>query len=144
MTFKTDLKLGVQYEKLYASMIEYDTCEMAEGVFKPWDLKIIRNGETTTYEVKADRMAKATGNLVIEYECSGKPSGITSSLADYWVYFIVGTTQYYRIPRTVIMEAIQAKKYKRTVRGGDSYKSNMYLFRIEDFNEWRNDVPDTC
>jgi hypothetical protein len=39
-----------------------------------------------TIEVKCDRIAVKTGNVYIEYESRGKPSGISTSQADYWVY----------------------------------------------------------
>ena len=39
-------------------------------------------------EVKTDRMTHKTGNVFIEYESRGKPSGIATTDADYWVYKI--------------------------------------------------------
>jgi hypothetical protein len=37
-------------------------------------------------EVKTDFIAHRTGNLAIEYECRGKPSGISVTDADYYAY----------------------------------------------------------
>jgi len=39
-------------------------------------------------EVKRDRVAHKTGNLFIEYESRGKPSGIATSQADTYAYWI--------------------------------------------------------
>jgi hypothetical protein len=44
--------------------------------------------QNRTIEVKADLKAKDTGNLFIEYESRGKPSGIATSQADYWCFHI--------------------------------------------------------
>ena len=38
-------------------------------------------------EVKSERdVWKRTGNIAIEYECYGKPSGINATEADYWFH----------------------------------------------------------
>lgn len=37
-------------------------------------------------EVKYDPMSNNTGNIVIEIEMFGKPSGLMSTTADYWVF----------------------------------------------------------
>tara|TARA_R100001377_G_scaffold52015_1_gene30453 strand:+ start:871 stop:1269 length:399 start_codon:yes stop_codon:yes gene_type:complete len=40
-------------------------------------------------EVKTERdwWAK-TGNVALEYECNGKPSGITATKSDYWIHIL--------------------------------------------------------
>jgi len=40
-----------------------------------------------TFEVKFDEMADYTGNIAIEYESRGKPSGISITKAIYWVQY---------------------------------------------------------
>lgn len=39
-------------------------------------------------EAKSDYIAHRTGNIAIEYECRGKPSGIAVTEADYYAYII--------------------------------------------------------
>jgi len=41
-------------------------------------------------EVKTDARASETGNLFVEYECRGKPSGIETTKATAWVFVIDG------------------------------------------------------
>jgi len=94
----------------------------------------INKGEITKIEVKSDRQAGRTGNLCIEYECNGKPSGITSTEADYYMYFIVYAKEKdaeglpreecYNIP---VDELKQIVKSCKKVRGGDGDRSLMYL-----------------
>jgi len=46
--------------------------------------------ENKKVEVKRDLMALETGNLFIEFESRGNPSGIATSEADYWAFDIEG------------------------------------------------------
>ena len=40
-------------------------------------------------EVKSERdMWQRTGNIAIEYECYGKPSGINATESDYWFHIL--------------------------------------------------------
>ena len=43
--------------------------------------------ENKTIEVKSERSWwRKTGNIAIEYECYGKPSGINATNSDYWFH----------------------------------------------------------
>jgi hypothetical protein len=136
MTFTSDLKIGNQYEQKYVDMIDYDSYEISKGCFKPYDIKVVNGDTTITYEIKADRMTAKSGNVVIEYACNGKPSGITSSEADYWIYFIVGTDEYIKIPTSDLRQLIADKKYTRSLKGGDGWRSQMYLFPKTEFQNY--------
>lgn len=62
-----------------------------------YDLKLGQQGETiiakllndSTIEVKTDFIATRTGNLYIEFMSRGKPSGIATTQAKYWIYIIL-------------------------------------------------------
>lgn len=137
MTFFSDLQLGKEYEKKLASLLAFDTCEFApERAFKAWDIKIVRGGVETYYEVKCDRRTNTTKNIVIEFECSGKPSGIDATQAHYWAYFIHGTNQYLLLPVEALRTAIQNQEYKNIVKGGDGYRARMYLFSLSTFSQY--------
>ena len=82
-------------------------------------------------EVKRDRKARLTGNIFVEYESRGKPSGISTSEADYWCFvveetFILLTTQ--RLKE--IVEPLKGTDKER--RGGDNNTSVGVLLRIAD------------
>lgn len=141
MPFRADLELGESYQRKFLELIEYDSCGMSKGCFKPYDVWIEYAGERTTFEVKTDRMTARTGNIVVEFECSGKPSGITATEADYWVYFIHNTGIWYLIPTEEIKSRIAGKKYSRTVKGGDGWRSNMYVFPVAEFEEFKDTYP---
>jgi len=125
--FQKDLATGHEYEKRSLLYLDYDEYEFKEGYFKEYDLIITKNGKKTTIEVKSDKQASLTGNLAIEYKCSGKPSGITSTTADYWIYFIVyeDKEECYKIPTEELRKIV--KTQGRKVSGGDGNRSRLYL-----------------
>ena len=124
--FQKDLSTGHFYEERSLLYLDYDEHKFIEGYFKEYDLEIIKDGKTIKIEVKSDKRASRTGNLAIEYECNDKPSGITSSTADYWIYFIVfeDHEEVYKVPLDKLRKI--AKKCHK-VSGGDNNLSRMYL-----------------
>ena len=88
-----------------------------------------------TIEVKSERdVWKRTGNIAIEYQCYGKPSGINATEADYWFHNLcVGEDVY----ATLVFKTENLKKIidslerKVSVSGGDHNASRMYLVRLQ-------------
>jgi len=86
-------------------------------------------------EVKSERdVWKRTGNIAIEYECYGKPSGINATEADYWFHNLcVGEDVY----ATLVFKTQNLKKIidslerKVSVNGGDHNASRMYLISLQ-------------
>ena len=137
--FEQDLKFGKYWETKAISMIPDDEVltEVApKGAFKSWDFKT----NLSKYEVKADRLAYKYGNktMFIEYECNGKPSGISSTEADYWFYFMVKpNNEYvcYEIPVPFLRE--KCKSPLRSVSGGDGMRSCGHIISVEQFQSFR-------
>ena len=139
MNFKNDLKFGKKYEMELLKYLDYNIYETKDGLFKEYDLKIKINQKSTTYEVKADRITYKTNNIAIEYECSKKKSGISTTKSDFYAYFIIKPNDNYDlyiIPTKDIKAFIKENKYKRIVNGGDNYNSKMYLFDINIFKNF--------
>lgn len=86
-------------------------------------------------EVKSERdVWQKTGNIAIEYQSYGKPSGIEATESDYWFHNLcIGEDTYC----TLVFETNNLKKiidnldYKRSVSGGDNYASKMYLLNLQ-------------
>ena len=86
-------------------------------------------------EVKSERdVWKRTGNIAIEYECYGKPSGINATEADYWFHNLcVGEDVY----ATLVFKTEKLKKIlyslerNVSVNGGDHNASRMYLISLQ-------------
>lgn len=85
--------------------------------------------ENKTIEVKTDLQAQKTGNVFVEYESRNKPSGITTTKADYWC-FIISSKQVIIIETDYLK--ILARTYWTTQRilGGDSNTSKGILMPI--------------
>lgn len=136
--FREDLQFGEKYQRRFLEIVDWKQSEMSQGKFKPYDCWIINSDdEKIFFEVKADRMTQKTGNIAIEFECNGQPSGITATEADYWAYFIHGTKDYFLIPSNELRQRIADKTYTREVRGGDGWRSRMFLFPGSAFDEFR-------
>ena len=110
--FDLDLKYGKVREQLVADMLQ--------------DKKI---------EVKSERdIWQKTGNIAIEYECYGKPSGISSTEADYWFHNLcIGNDVFCTLVFNVknLKKILNNLDYKKTVSGGDNNASKMYLLNIQ-------------
>jgi hypothetical protein len=110
--FDLDLEYGKVREQAIASMLQ--------------DKKI---------EVKSERdVWQNTGNIAIEYESYGKPSGIAATEADYWFHNLcIGDD----IFATLVFDTDSLRRiidnldYKRSVSGGDHNASKMYLLNLQ-------------
>jgi hypothetical protein len=113
--FDLDLQYGQVREKIVADMLQ--------------DKKI---------EVKSERgMWLQTGNIAIEYECYGKPSGINATNSDYWFHNlcvgdeVFGTLVFETKMLKKIINASINENQVRSVSGGDHNASKMYLINIQ-------------
>ena len=110
--FDIDLQYGQVFERKVADMLQ-----------------------NSKIEVKTERdMWKSTGNIVVEFESRGKPSGIASTEAEYWFHNlaigddIVMTLVF----PTKILRNYIAQNMPRMVRGGDNNTSRLYLIKLQE------------
>jgi len=110
--FDIDLEYGKVREKMVADMLQ--------------DKKI---------EVESERdVWQRTGNIAIEYECYGKPSGINATESDYWFHNLcIGEETF----ATIVFDTKSLKRIienldsKRSVSGGDNNAARMYLLNFQ-------------
>ena len=110
--FDIDLEYGKVREQMVADMLQ--------------DKKI---------EVKSERdVWQKTGNIAIEYECYGKPSGINATESDYWFHNLcIGDETF----ATIVFDTNSLKRIianldsKRSVYGGDNNAARMYLLNLQ-------------
>jgi hypothetical protein len=110
--FDVDLRFGQVTEGLVKMMLSKDS-----------DLLI---------EVKTDRLAIKTGNIAIEYECRGKPSGIAATKADWWaIQYTDGAILFIKTER---LKEICRRLYKTSANksGGDDNASKMILVPLKE------------
>lgn len=107
--FKYDLKVGQVAEERLADILQ-----------------------NKTIEVKRDLQAIQTGNIFIEYESRNKPSGIATTQAHYWCYFINNSRMF--IIETKELKELTRKyiKTKRNIVGGDMNSSKGILLPLTD------------
>ena len=97
--------------------------------------KIAEMFENKKIEVKSERdMWKRTGNIAIEFESYGKPSGISSTESDYWFHNLcIGNDTFCTLvfDTKSLKRIIDSLDYKKIVNGGDHNASRMYLLNIQ-------------
>ena len=85
-------------------------------------------------EVKSERgMWMKTGNICIEYESYGKPSGIATTESDFWFHNLciednIFCTFIFDVPK--LKQLIDKLDFKKSVSGGDHNASRMWLVNI--------------
>lgn len=139
MIFKTnfhkDLELGQQYEDRVIELLckEFPTLKRNTTPQKGYDL-IDNNGYKI--EVKTDLGSIRTSNIVIEYMCNGKPSGLSTTTAQEWViiFFYDRRLHYGRVRTEDLKTYIKNNnKHLQRKRGGDKGQSFLILINKEDF-----------
>jgi len=82
-----------------------------------------------TVEVKTDFLTDTTGNVAVEYESRGEPSGISTTKAKYWAFKLVNMGVIVLIEtdklKTICRQYFHEEE--RNVIGGDDDTSKMLL-----------------
>jgi hypothetical protein len=101
----------------------------------------ILDAKKTKVEVKTERdWWFKTGNIAIEVECNGKPSGIMATKADYWIHILAdGNKDYCRLIFDTPIVKRLAKKYIKNIKsGGDGWRSRFVLVPLSEIFEAKN------
>lgn len=139
-TFNEDLAFGKRYEYKLLQHIQYDSHQVIERKLKEYDVIVINKGKKIYYEVKADRIMHKTNNFCIEYRCSGLPSGISSTQADFYAYFKIYPNDgyvLYLIPVAEIKRQLKMKTYHTEKKGGDNFNCQLLLFKSNCFDSYK-------
>jgi len=104
-----------------------------------YDFKGNKNNKEITFEVKTDRYeyfkGENTYNMFIEITCSGKPSGVLKSKADYFVYYYPDLEKLYIIPMGELRMLVMKEDIQLTSMSGDGGRTEGYLVNR---NLWKN------
>ena len=86
-------------------------------------------------EVKSERdIWQKSGNICIEYESWGKPSGIRATESDYWFHNLcIGKDEYCTLVFTTdtLRQIVDKLATLNTVSGGDNNASRMFLVNLQ-------------
>lgn len=133
--FKKDLERAATTEKYVAERMgkELFCYNFESNKDGKYDMRYCTPlGYYETLEVKEDLMWEKTGNIAVEIESRGKPSGICSSMADKWCY-VLGKDLWFAYTPAIRLFLIEHwDRYKR-VRGGDDNTSLIALIPMQEF-----------
>jgi hypothetical protein len=141
--FKQDFPIAQATEKMVGKLLERNYCckILRYNDDNQYDLMVeTKEGHKITIEVKEDSMCQKTGNIGLEFECRGKPSGISVSKADWYIYVVHAPdfkTKIFLIATKRLKEMIAKALYFRIVDGGDPGSHSMnYLFKLSVFEDY--------
>ena len=111
---------------------------------KEWDMKYVILDtitnvkiKTITFEIKADKFEES-GNLLFEKTCSKKPSGVFTTKADYFVYFLprYKENNFYIVKPQTLIDLIN-EKFPACLNygGGDGGRVVSYLVNKNTFDD---------
>ena len=125
--FKDSLAIGRDSEEGVLGKIQkkYPKAHLIEGYCKECDIYVPETDKKV--EVKQDKKSNYTGNIVVEIEFNGKPSALSTTKSDYWV-FDDGEI-YIWITPDILRQVIKPFSPVRYVGNGDNKPKLAYLIK---------------
>jgi hypothetical protein len=110
------------------------------------------NGKEVKFEIKTDvwcvppktiqmpfgpvTTSSDAGNMFIEFECRGKPSGIVVTKADIFITYFKHYNEIWYIPTFNLIELIASEGFQTTEQSGDEGSNTKgYLIPREEYKE---------
>ena len=137
MSFKSDLAFGEEGELLVLKKLryKYPKAYKVRGYCKEWDIFIPE--KDIGVEVKSDRAAHKTGNVVIENKYGDRPSGIETTKAAWWVYITKCNLYWIKpedIKKCIEDNSIEAREFAPIP--GDFKGKSLYLIKEKVFKNY--------
>ena len=137
MSFKSDLAFGEEGELLVLKKLryKYPKAYKVRGYCKEWDIFIPE--KDIGVEVKSDRAAHKTGNVVIENKYGDRPSGIETTKAAWWVYITKCNLYWIKpedIKKCIEDNSIEAREFAPIA--GDFKGKSLYLIKEKVFKNY--------
>jgi len=137
MSFKSDLAFGEEGELLVLKKLryKYPKAYKVRGYCKEWDIFIPE--KDIGVEVKSDRAAHKTGNVVIENKYGDRPSGIETTKAAWWVYITKCNLYWIKpedIKKCIEDNSIEAREFAPIP--GDFKEKSLYLIKEKVFKNY--------
>ena len=125
MSFKEDLAAGREVEEYILERIQekYPQAKLMEGYFKEYDIMIPEINKTV--EVKSDVKSLYTGNYVVEIAFDGKESALSTTTADWWVFYDSECEVW--IKPELIWKSVKGLPMREFVGKGDKKSKTAYL-----------------
>tara|TARA_R100000808_G_C2107131_1_gene122384 strand:+ start:231 stop:980 length:750 start_codon:yes stop_codon:yes gene_type:complete len=128
-SFEESLSIGKISEKLVLEKIQkkYPNAEMTIGKNSDYDIYIPEI--SIGVEVKQDASSHFWGNILVEIECNGKPSGISNTKADWWVFDDGVGYYWYKIDELV--KLVKNRPVSTIQPDGDPYSKKVHKVKRE-------------
>ena len=125
--FKDSLSIGHKSEDAVCKNIQkkYPKAYVVEGYCKGFDIYVPETDKRV--EVKQDKKSNFTGNIVVEVEFNGKPSALSTTTADYWV-FDDGEIYIWITPK-ILRQIVKSMRPARFIGNGDNKYKKAYLVK---------------
>jgi hypothetical protein len=128
MTFHEDLVKGLAIEKLGLDIYRRECpCATIVNAYKGYDIWLPE--ENYGIEVKYDPKSIETGNVIVEIEMNGKPSGLMTTTAKYWVFY--DDDMFMQISTRNIIKCIFLNKLVYTEFTGKGDKATKKAFLVK-------------
>jgi hypothetical protein len=137
--FYKDLKEGQTGEKAIANFLNDNGYEVLRyNNDKLWDIIALNaSNKPVLFEVKTDRYELykgKTGNMFIETSCGGKPSGVSSTEADWFIYYLPDFNEAYFIKTKELKKHLLIEGFRYATRSGDNGKVRGHLINREKYS----------
>ena len=130
-TFQSDLEVGEASERDLMGICRGKgrTPVKVEGKFSGYDFFVAET--KLAYEVKKDYKSAHTGNVVIEIEMYGKPSGLMATIADIWIFDFPAAYLFIKPDRIKDCIVEGGYRVREFVGNGDTHSKRAYLVELE-------------
>lgn len=103
-----------------------------------YDIQMSNRGKSLTFEVKTDLKVHSdpeidTGNLFVEFESRGKPSGISVVNSNYYIFYFPKIEQVWIIVTEDLKKLIETNNFKIGIGGDNGSKTKGYLVNRKKF-----------
>lgn len=136
--FKKDLLIGEQGEKvIIEDLISLGATYQSDNKTNTHDIIVLYKDVPVSYECKTD-FYRDTGNMFIETECRGKPSGISVTKAKWFVTYFKKLNEAWYIKTSDLKRLIEEHTSLHTFRssvGDTNSNTKGYLIKKELFKD---------
>lgn len=133
MTFAESLECGYAAEDRILREIRrrYPCATRIVGRWDGYDIIIPESG--VTIEVKKDLRSLDTGNILVEWEFNGRPSGILTTRADWWVVTDDRCDWMIKPQELSYCIFLNRLQYREITGSGDYSPKKVFFIRRDDF-----------
>lgn len=99
-----------------------------------YDIMMGYNESSYSYEIKTDSYPRDTGNIAIEFEGRGKPTGISVTQADFFVTYFPNLGEIWNIETNKLKKLINENNIRSTEGSGDvGSNTKLWLIKKTDY-----------